>query len=97
MCDKAVNTYPSIIQFVPECYSAQEICDKAVNRCFCLYLFEMCYGVVSEDNFLIIYRLIVYCHDKYRTQRMCDEAVDDCLAAMKFIPDWFAISKCFKN
>ena len=34
MCNKAVNTYPSAIQFVPECYKTQEICDKAVNTCF---------------------------------------------------------------
>ena len=34
MCDKAVNTYPSIIKFVPECFMTQEICEKAANRCF---------------------------------------------------------------
>ena len=37
MCDKAVDTHPSTIQFVPECYKPQEECDKAINRCF-LYL-----------------------------------------------------------
>ena len=29
MCDKAVNTYPSTIKFVPEC-----LIIKVVNRCF---------------------------------------------------------------
>ena len=29
----------------------------------------MCYSVIWEDAFLI-----VYCPDKYKTQRMCDEA-----------------------
>ena len=33
MCDKAVDTYPSAIQFVPECYNTQKICDKAVDTC----------------------------------------------------------------
>ena len=37
MCDKTVDTYPSTIKFVPECLMTQEMCDKAVNRCF-LYL-----------------------------------------------------------
>ena len=34
MCNKAVSTYPSTIKFVPECFMAKEMCDKAVNRCF---------------------------------------------------------------
>ena len=34
MCDKAVNTYRSTIEFVPEYFMTQEMCDKAVNRCF---------------------------------------------------------------
>ena len=37
MCDKAVNTHPSTMQFVPECYKTQEMCYKAVYGCF-LYL-----------------------------------------------------------
>ena len=28
---------------------------------------------------------------------MCDEAVDDYLAAFKFIPDWFVISKMLEK
>ena len=31
MCNKAVNTYPSAIQFVPECCKTQEMCVKAVD------------------------------------------------------------------
>ena len=30
MCDKAVNTYNSTIQFVPDCYRTQEMCDRAL-------------------------------------------------------------------
>ena len=33
MCDKAVNTSPYAMQFVPECYKTQEICDKVVDTC----------------------------------------------------------------
>ena len=53
---------------------------------------EICYSLVSENNFLI-----VYCPDKYKTYRMCDEAVDDCLAAFKFIPDWLITSKMLEK
>ena len=35
--DKAVNSHPCTIHFVPECYKSQGMCHKAVNRCF-LYL-----------------------------------------------------------
>ena len=37
MCDKTVNTYPSTIKFVPEFFMTQEMCDKAVNRCFFVF------------------------------------------------------------
>ena len=33
MYDKAVNTYTSIIGFVPECMT-QTMCNKEVERCF---------------------------------------------------------------
>ena len=32
MCDKAVNTYPSAIKFVPECLTTQTMCDKEINK-----------------------------------------------------------------
>ena len=38
MCGKAINTYFSTIKFVPECYKTQEMCDKAVNRCFSYFI-----------------------------------------------------------
>ena len=99
MCDKAVNTYHSTIQFVPDCYKAQEMGDKAVNKCFLAFFIflidiklKKCVTAISEDPFIL-----AYCHDKYKTQRMWDEAVDDCLAALKFIPDWFVTSKMIKK
>ena len=59
MCDKAVNTYPSAIKFVPECIMTQEMSNKVVNTCFFLLgsIFdwhktqEMGDRVVSEDLF----------------------------------------------
>ena len=38
-----------------------------------------------------------YVAKRYKTQKMCDEAVDDCLAAPKFTPDWFVMSKMIKK
>ena len=34
MRDKAVDTYPSAIKFVPEFFMTEEMCDKAVNKYF---------------------------------------------------------------
>ena len=38
MCDKAVDTHPSTIKYVPEFCNTQELCYKAVHWCFFLYL-----------------------------------------------------------
>ena len=38
MFDKAVNTYPSTVKFVPECFMTQEMCNKAVNKCFLYFI-----------------------------------------------------------
>ena len=34
MCDTAVDTHPSTMQFVLECYKTQEKCHETVHRCF---------------------------------------------------------------
>ena len=68
MCDKAVDTYPSAIQFVPECYNTQKICDKAVDTCtfvFNLVAQEMCGKVVYEESFMLKYFLIDIRPKKY--------------------------------
>ena len=33
MCYKAVDSYPSAIQFVIDWYKTQEMCDKEVDTC----------------------------------------------------------------
>ena len=48
MCDKAVDTHPTILKFVPDCYKTQEICDKAVNRWFFLYVILFLIGMKLE-------------------------------------------------
>ena len=37
MCDKVANTYPSTRKCAPEFFMTQEMCDKAVNRCFFVF------------------------------------------------------------
>ena len=37
MFDKAVDTFPSTIEFVPECYKTQELCHRAVYRSFFVF------------------------------------------------------------
>ena len=100
MCDKAVNTCPSTIKFVPEFYKTQKVCNKWVKICF--FVFDSIPGryknqemgdrVVSEDLFLT-----VYCPDKYITQIICDKAVDDSLVILKLILDWFVTSIMIKE
>ena len=57
--------------------NTQEICDKAVNRCFIVFQSapdwyktqEMCDKVVSKDSFML------KCFpDRYKTQEMCEKA-----------------------
>ena len=33
------DPYPSTTKFVPECFMTQEMCNKAVNRCFFVFDF----------------------------------------------------------
>ena len=37
MCNKAVGIYSTAMQFVPECYTSQEIYDKAVDACYFVF------------------------------------------------------------
>ena len=30
-CNKVVDNYPHALEFVPDCYKTQEMCNKAVN------------------------------------------------------------------
>ena len=100
MCNKAINTSPSTIQFVRECCKTYPKCVKAVDTCPLAFesvpgqykTQEMCDRDVSEDPFMLR-----YCLYKYRIQEMCDKAINDCLSATKFVPNWFVASKIIKK
>ena len=73
MCDKAVNTSISAIQFLPpKCYKIQKMCDKAADTCrfACdsvpdqYETQEMCHKVASNDLFVLEYSL-----NRYKTQK----------------------------
>ena len=57
----------SSIQFVPDYYKAQDMFDKAANKCFLLFIYipvryktqEMCGRVIFDNAFML-----VYCPDK---------------------------------
>ena len=40
MCDKAVNTYHSTRQFVPDCYKNHKVSDKVSNKCFLAFTYS---------------------------------------------------------
>ena len=37
MYNKAVENYPHALEFFPECYETQKMCDKVVNRYFFVF------------------------------------------------------------
>ena len=51
MCDKVVDTYPSTINFVPECYKTKEMCHRAVHRGF--FVFDVIPDNMSLSCFFI--------------------------------------------
>ena len=90
MCNKDVDSSPSVIKFILECCKTQEVLNKIVY--FCLFIYdsvpdwfktrEMCDKVVFKYPFML-----KYCLDRYNTQKMCHIAVDACLSAIKFVSD----------
>ena len=78
------------LQFIPECYKTQEICDKAVDTC--LFVFdsvadwyktqEMCDKFVSKKPFML---------------KMCDKLFISYLLTLECVPDWFATNKMLEK
>ena len=58
MCDKAVDTYPSTIKYVPECFMTQEMCDKAVNSFFYSILFLI--GIKLKKCVIELFLMILF-------------------------------------
>ena len=86
---------------VTDCNKNKKMCSKAVDNCvyslgvaykICPDCYKICNKAVSNDPFMI-----KYCLDRYKAQEMCDKAVDDFLPALKFVPNWFVISKMVKK
>ena len=100
MCDKAVDTDPCALKCLPECFMTQEMCDKAVNRCF-LYLFLILIDIKLKKCLTEVFLKILFSlrsvPDQYKTQKMCDKGVDDSIGTLKLIPDWFVRSKMIKE
>ena len=100
MCDKAVDTYPSTIKFVPKCSKTKEMCHRAVHGCS--FVFDVIldkYKIQELWNLVVSLYIpfIVYFPNKYITQEICDEAANDSEASLKLISDWFVTSKMIKN
>ena len=55
MYDKAVNTYHSAMQFFPDRFKIQKICNKGVDNCSFVFLInvQLCDKVVSGDPFML--------------------------------------------
>ena len=62
MGNKAVGSYPSVTQFVPECFMSQEMYNEAVNICpfvciwFCSWSIltqKICDKVVSKETLML--------------------------------------------
>ena len=78
MCDKAVNTYPSTTEYVPDPFKTQETCDKVVDKSPFVFdsipnqnkTQEMCNEIVSGDT-------IKNCHDRYEAREICNKAVGE--------------------
>ena len=99
MCNEAVDTYYSVIKFVPECFMTQEyVINHLIDDFlyFILFLINKKLKKYVTELLLKILFLIVYFLDKYKTKEMCDKAIDDSLAAFALIPDSFVTSKMIK-
>ena len=59
MCDKAVDNYVHVLEFVPECYKTQEM-NKAIYRCF-LYLILFQIGIKFKACVTELFTKILLC------------------------------------
>ena len=75
------------MQFVPDRFKTQEMCDKAVDTCQFVsdsvldwYITQLLSDkILSENPYLLR-----YCPDKYKTQKMRSNAVNICLLYWNF-------------
>ena len=70
MCDKAVDTYPSTTEYVPDQFRTQEMCDKALDKC--PFGFDSVPDQFKTHECMTKFFLKIklkYSHDRYKTQR----------------------------
>ena len=102
MCNKSVNTFPSIAQIVAECYKTQENC--IVDACPFVFdsvpdWYKTHESVIKLFLLILLWQNIAL--NRYKTQEMYDKAVDDFISIIKFAPDcllqvkWWKASQCF--
>ena len=59
MCNQAVDNYVDALEYVPECFKTQEMCDKVVDTC--PFVFDSIpdryktHKLFSEDSFMLKY------------------------------------------
>ena len=99
MRDKAILEIDGTLQFVPDCYKNQIMCNQAVDN----YAHNLEY--VPRNKSQEIYNKAVdtcsvvfhYVADRYKTQEMGDKVVDEFLPTLNFVPDWFVTNKMIKK
>ena len=71
MCDKAIHIHLSVIQFVPEYFKTQEMCDKAVDTC--IFVFDSIADRHKSQTCVIKYflKILKSCLDRYKSEEMC--------------------------
>ena len=91
--DKAVDTCPSTIKFVPEWLLISYTYSLTFHSVLDQYKTnEICDRVVYQNPFIILYY-----PNKYVTLKIRDEPVDVCPATLKLICVWFVTSKIIKT
>ena len=90
LCNKAVDNYPCVLEFVSDCFKDQKVCNKAVDTypsamqfvLECYKTHEMCDKVVDACPF-IFDSFPVW----YKSQQMCDKAFSNNLFMLKYCLD----------
>ena len=89
MCEKVIIENGGILEFIPDCYKNQNMCDKAVilpqyNLLLnAISIKKTCDKAIDTCPFVVD-----SVHDQYVTQEMHDKVVSKELIIPKYCPDW---------
>ena len=90
MLNKAVDNYPHVLEFVPECFMTKKMCDKAVNtypsaNIFFLNALWLKKCVIKQlINAFFVFDSIP---NQYITQGMCDRVTSENAFLIVYCPD----------